>query len=170
MNIHIHIHIDLDDRTAAPASVSATEVVPLHEPYVRVLRAVRTAQGDQLADVLEFVNASGLRIPEVLALRWSDIDLNRGTVRVERSVDGGPYGPVERLSKRPRSVRLDRRSVELLRSLASRSTGQHLLSDRSGQPYTRERVTCIWRRACQTAGVDLRLHDLRRVSPLRRAA
>lgn len=56
-------------------------------------------------------------LAELVALRWSDVDLAVGVVRIERGVVNGPDGLVEKDTKThaARRVALDNRTVEIVR-------------------------------------------------------
>lgn len=106
---------------------------------------------------------AGVRAREAVALNWDDIDLEAGTVRIERSVD--PRGRVQPL-KVPGSERelvLTPPTLDMLRQLRPKIT--------SGCPVFRNRWgtrldfhnwhSRVWRPALQRAGISLRVHDLR---------
>lgn len=59
---------------------------------------------------------TGLRQGELLGLRWADVDLDAGTISVQRSLDAdGTFNPPKR-DKSRRTVRLTAQAVEALRS------------------------------------------------------
>jgi integrase len=62
--------------------------------------------------------SSGMRQGELLALRWEDVDLEAGTLRVQRSVSHTKDGPVftpPKSAKSRRRIKLTRSAVEALR-------------------------------------------------------
>lgn len=74
-----------------------------------------------LLDIVDLFLATGARIGEVLALRWSDIDLDTGSVlfagTIVLSDDGGPSRPFRQAhpkGKRPRAILLPRFAVDAL--------------------------------------------------------
>ncbi|ADL49518.1 integrase family protein [Micromonospora aurantiaca ATCC 27029] len=92
--------------------------------------AVAVWTADQLAEFLGAVNDDplfalwwlaglrGLRRGELCGLRWSDIDLDRGILTIERNRTTAGYQIVEGQPKTPagrRTVALDKRSVQILR-------------------------------------------------------
>jgi integrase len=75
-----------------------------------VRRFFETAVGDRFYALYVVALTTGLRRGELLGLKWGDLDLRRGVVRVQRSLDTH-YGPAEeRAPKREAS----RRSVKLV--------------------------------------------------------
>ena len=72
-------------------------------------RLLLTAKGDRLETLYVLAVTAGLRQGELLGLRWSDIDLEAGTLTVKRSLRYEKDGPYYTEGKRDRS----RRRVEL---------------------------------------------------------
>lgn len=54
--------------------------------WLAVVDGSEVAHRWDLPDMVRFMLGTGLRIGEALGVRWSDIDLERGTLRVERTV------------------------------------------------------------------------------------
>lgn len=126
---------------------------------------------------------TGMRRGEVVALRWDDVDLDAGIVRVERAVGMG-RGRVlaEKAPKSDagrRAVELDPDTVAVLRDHRRRQLETRLLvgpgwrdkvglvfTEPDGSPVNPDRVTGRWRDlvavAAPKAGVPvIRAHDLR---------
>ncbi len=98
----------------------------------------------------------GLRRSELASLRWQDVNLESGTLRLEHTKSGEP-----RLAPLPRAA------VEVLRTLPRDS--EWVFSSRSKSGHVTE-THSAWSRVCQRAGlVDARLHDLRRTCASRLA-
>jgi integrase len=80
-------------RIATPARITDAEpderVKALTEEELRGLIA---ATPDEWRLLVTFLAATGLRASEALALRWSDLDLGRGRVKVRRSLVRGTIG------------------------------------------------------------------------------
>jgi len=86
-----------------PPRLKRDEIQPLdREQTCRLLGA---AEGDRLHAFYVVAVTAGLRPGEMLALRWSDVDLEVGTLRINRALSGGEFTT----PKTPRS----RRKVEL---------------------------------------------------------
>src|SRR5207249_7398753 len=122
--------------------------------------------------------ATGARRSEVVALRWSDIDLRKGAVVIGRGVVLGPDGLVEKDTKThsSRRIALDAATTDLLRAHrqkaeeAARLCGIALPGDAyafSDSPdgstsWRPDYVTQAFARLADAAGLpDVRLHDLR---------
>jgi len=92
---------------------------------------------------------SGMRRGEILALRWQDIDFNRGILTVHKSKN-----------KEKRGIPLTERLQETLKALKEETK----VIDISGRvfPISASSVRQAFVRACEKAGVeDFRFHDLR---------
>jgi integrase len=80
------------------------EMQTLNEEQARLL--LETAKGHRLEILLVLAIATGMREGEMLALRWSDIDMDRGVLFVRRTVKRvGKYGIVETEPKTAKSKR-----------------------------------------------------------------
>jgi integrase len=116
----------------------------------RLLSAAESQGKGEHALVLTAVR-TGLRISELLALHWDDVDLVAGTLRVCRSRPG--VGPeVQTKTKRQRVVELSPQLVEVLRH-HRHLRGPYVFSERGGMPLTRDEANGILRRACRKAGL-----------------
>ena len=125
--------------------------------------------------------ATGMRFCEVSALEWRDIDLEKASLRIERSQVGGVAGAPKTESTR-RRVYFPDVVVEVLRSHKAeqeRDPGPPcdvpglVFPSRAGTYRTPAMLTKPLTRCCQIAGIDKRLssHGLRRTANdlLRRA-
>lgn len=74
-------------RLTRPPRVSATEMRTLTSEQARTL--LRTAEGDRLHALYAVALASGARQGELFGLRWTDVDLERGTIRIARTLSRG---------------------------------------------------------------------------------
>jgi integrase len=120
---------------------------------------------------------SGLRIGELLALRWTDVDLEQGVMRVSRTLSRAKGGPRFTTPKngKGRPVTLTREAVEALRS---HRKGQNevrlklgtlwadnglIFASETGKPLTRDFVDRrSFKPLLKRAGLPKkRLHDLR---------
>lgn len=118
--------------------------------------------------------ATGMRVGEILALRWRDLDLNAGIVRVGRTLSLGEYVPPKSRAGR-RQILLDAVTLAALREhrrqqeqLAARRGGRlHgeglVFVTRTGRPLTRVHVNYALRRIVKRAGIDKKItfHGLR---------
>ena len=114
--------------------------------YQQLARALRAAkQYCTRRDFMVFLALAetGARPGEVLALRWSDVDIDRRTLRIERAVSlGGQIKPTK--TEAARIVRLTvplaeafaawRRHVDRVAAKAKVSPPAYMFPSRSGQP------------------------------------
>src|SRR5712692_9301294 len=95
----------------------------------------------------------GLRKGEILGLRWEQLDVREGVIRLApQDTKGGEH----------RVVYLTSRTLEALRALPRRLHAEHVFTN----PATGERwweIRKMFRRACRNAGLEnIWFHDLRR--------
>jgi integrase len=169
------IPVNVADLVDAPR-VTRREMQALDNDEVR--RVLDTAHGDDLEALWVLALTAGLRQGELLALRWPDVDLDDGTLRVVASltrITGQGTRLVE--PKTPRSrrqVALSGRAVDVLREHRQRQREAALAGgrsyDRRGHVFAREDARPLavvttwkrWRRLLERAQVrPVRFHDAR---------
>ena len=161
-----------------PPRVPQSEIAPPSGPdLARVLRRAWESS-PELACYLVLAAATGARRSELVALRWRDVDLTDGTVRIERGVVMGPAGLVEKDTKThaARRVALDDGTVEIVRAHRARMAARaamcrvELTDDAfvfsnagdSSESWFPDSVSRGFKRLCIAEGLpDARLHDLR---------
>jgi integrase len=90
------------------------EVTPLSPEQVRAL--LQAASGDRLEALWTVALHTGLRRGELLALRWTDVELEAGRLAIRRSLAAdGSFNPPKRKSSK-RTVRLTNAAVEALKT------------------------------------------------------
>jgi integrase len=100
------------------------EVKPLNPTEVKAL--LSAASGDRLEAVYIVAIHTGLRRSELLGLKWTDVDLDAGTLSVQRSLDtNGSFNPPKR-NKSRRTVKLTGQAVEALKSHRARQNEERL--------------------------------------------
>lgn len=92
---------------------------------------LNAAKGDRLEALYVVAIHCGLRRGEILGLKWSDIDLDRKTLRVNRQIqrmrDGSGFGfSAPKNSKSRRTIRLTNAAVEALRGHRKRQAEEKL--------------------------------------------
>jgi integrase len=101
-----------------PPKIRQEEITPLDAEQAR--RFLHAARGDRFEALYVLSLTTGLRMGEALGLRWSDIDLDAGTLRVSRQVqrmrEGGGLVFSEPKNASRRTLELPQRAVEALRS------------------------------------------------------
>jgi len=156
---------------------------PVRAPTVSELRSLLAAAAEldpRYAACLRVIAATGMRRGEACALRWSGIDFETGSVRVDESIvtaDGGAMVKSPKTRASIRSLALDPGTLEELRAL---QRVQETLADGCGvglgpqafvfsaepggdvPPYP-DTVSRAFTTARKRAGVpaDVRLHSLR---------
>jgi integrase len=110
-----------------PPKVRQEEITPLDAEQAR--RFLHAARGDRFEALYVLSLTTGLRMGEALGLRWSDVDLDAGTLRVSRQLqwmrDGSGLEFSEpKNNKARRTIRLtNAASSEALRSHRKGQTG-----------------------------------------------
>ena len=89
----------------------------------QVLHLLETVRGDRFEAVYTLGSLCGLRIGEALALRWEDLDLDRGTLKVQRTLWNGQTTLPKTATSR-RTLTLPERALDVLVRLRSSSDGQ----------------------------------------------
>ncbi|HEU4461040.1 MAG TPA: site-specific integrase [Solirubrobacterales bacterium] len=107
---------------------------------------------------------TGLRLGELLALRWSDVDLKAGALTVSRAMSAGEESSTK--SRRPRTVPLADQAATELQGLRERprftSHTDYVFRRPDDAPLDRSAVRSRFIRAQEQAGVRVRrFHDLR---------
>ena len=140
-------------------------------------RFLAAAKNDRLYPLWLTLAMTGLRRGEALALRWTDVDLERARLSVRRSlvpINGTVEVHEPKTSRGRRLVALDPFTVSVLRTWSRRQKEEHLewgpaWTD-SGLLFTRpdgklmhpERVSKAFRAAVRRSGLpQIHLHDLR---------
>jgi integrase len=100
------------------------EVSPLNPIQIKAL--LSAARGDRLEALYVLAIHAGLRRSELLGLKWTDVDLDAGTLSVQRSLDtNGTFNPPKR-NKSRRTVKLTGQAVEALKSHRARQNEERL--------------------------------------------
>lgn len=118
-------------------------------------RVKSATESAYLAALIDLAIETGMRLSELISMRWNNIDLDARTVFLPDTKNG-----------HPRTVPLSSRAVQTLRSLP-----QGVIQRLEGSlfPITPHAVTVAFRRACKrvqrasggSLAVNLRFHDLR---------
>ncbi len=126
---------------ATPPRQSKREITPLTREQVRAL--LGAVKGDGLRALYVLACTTGMRKSEITGLKWSDIDLEAGTLKVNRSAYNGRVSAPKTAAGR-RTIRLCEMAVTALR--------EHRLA------ATRKRIS-EWV-FCSSAGTPLNAHNL----------
>jgi integrase len=159
-----------------PPKPQPKEIRPLDSEQAKTL--LEAARGERLEALFVVAVTGGLRIGELLGLRWEDIDLERGAMRVARTLSGAKSGPRFTTPKngKGRTIMLTRQAVEALRSHRKRQNEERLMvgllwedyglafPSTTGRPLSRNSVDRrCFKPLLRRAGLPpaTRLHDLR---------
>jgi integrase len=69
----------------SPPPIAETEIAILTEEQINAI--LRHLQGRTLRPIVSFLLGTGVRRGEALALRWKDVDLDKGVIRIEQSLE-----------------------------------------------------------------------------------
>jgi integrase len=124
----------------------------------------RAWEDRQDAELYRVAAYTGMRLGELLALRWEDVDLERRRVIIHRAVSAGVEGPTK--SRQARSLPLADASAAALARLADRGDyterDDYVFCSRLGRRLDRSAVRRRYTRARDAAGLrPLRFHALR---------
>lgn len=131
-----------------------------------VRRLADAAREEDTRTAVLLAAATGLRLGELLGLRWEDIDLERGALRVVRSrshgVGGDVTGPPKTRSSR-RTIPLGPATADMLRRHRERTGGDGWVwPGRRGEVLARKTLQHRFMRLREAAGVrPLPFHALR---------
>ena len=157
-----------------PPKLKRDEIQPLNADQVRALLKSAAEAGDRLYTLYTFAVRTGMRPGEMLALRWSDVDLEANgnvTVRVNRALSDGKFAA----PKTPRSRRITLALATALRShrkrqLEERMKKAGLWEDHDlvfpssvGTPKSQRNLNQEFKLAAKRAGLPdhFELYDLR---------
>ncbi|MCL2769100.1 MAG: site-specific integrase [Solirubrobacterales bacterium] len=136
---------------------------------------VRAAASEQDAAIFLTAAFTGLRLGELLALRWRDVDWSAGRLRVRQNYVRGEYGtPKTRRGSRgvPLADRLAGELDQLHRASAYQADDALVFGNpHTGTPLDGAALLRAFQRALKDAGVrKVRFHDLRHTFGTRMAA
>ena len=165
------------DRAKPPRIAQRRVTAPSVDAVRRVIEAAEH-RDPRLAPLLMLAALTGMRRGELCALRWTDVDLERGEVEVSKTVVVVPHGIAEKTTKtgRSRTVALDPVAVALLtrhRAQVDGWAGQaevevppnayvfsHAVD--GSKPFRPDNVTGFFSRVRDSVDLStVRLHDLR---------
>ena len=145
-------------KATTPPKPDSEEIKPLDAAHARQI--LKTAGGDRLEALYVLAVTAGLRIGELLGLRWQDVDLEAtgATLRVQRTKSTAKSGPTFTTPKngKGRSIKLTRHAVEALKA------------HRAAQNAERLKAGSLWQDHglvfCTHGGKPLDSHNVARTS------
>jgi integrase len=163
---------------ASPPRVTAKELrPPTPEQVVHLFRLAKETD-PALATFVLLAASTGARRGELIALRWSDVDLNRAILTIERGIVLADGELIEQGTKthQSRRVTLDPdtvtdladhrdRAEDIAHSVGAAITSESFVFSREvdgSAPWHPDSTSRSFRMLCKEAGISgVRLHDLR---------
>ncbi len=144
-----------------PPRAAKAEIKPLTTEQAKQLLAVAKKTQPKLYALYTLAITTGMRQGELLGLKWADIDLDSGVLRVQRTVFNGVVNP-PKTNKSRRSIKLTRAARHAL--IEHPRTSEWVFSSRVGTSISVHNVhNRSWKPLLTTAGLPhtTRFHDLR---------
>ena len=108
------------------------EIRPLDDEQTRT--SLRAAEGDRIQALYVVAITAGLRPGEMLALRWSDVDLEAGTLRINRALSDGEVAATKTTRSR-RKIQLSNTARAALRTHRKRQLEEQMQKARLWKNY-----------------------------------
>jgi integrase len=182
--LHNALQRAVNNETLARNVASAIRPPKVEEEEVEILDAEQVAlvlcklEGHPLYTISALALATGMRRGELLALRLCDVDIDAGSVRVERSLEETATGlrfkaPKSKHGRRTISLPASavavlrvhwRQQLELRMALGRGKPDSDalLFSNPDGSPLSPDNLSRDWRRACRSLGLPMAMfHALR---------
>ena len=143
--------------TIPRGKASAETLTPTPDEFGALVRKAAERKDAEMVAAVRLAYVTSARRGELAALRWTDLDLDAGTVSIARSADkDGHEGPTK--TRQVRTVQLDPGTVAMLKERQRISDGEHVLTLAVNQITDRFRKL-----VAVTPGVrpGVRFHDLR---------
>lgn len=128
--------------------------------------AILNVQGcnPQYKDIISIAYRTGMRMGEILALKWEDINFSQGFLMVRRTVSYCEKGRKEICPPKTKSsirrIDLDNTSIEIL--LSAKKYGEFVFSKKDGTIFSRCCISQGFKRICKAANVPYKsFHALR---------
>lgn len=109
--------------------------------------------------------ATGLRRGELLGLKWEDINMKQGIIRVRRQIsriDGKIVEAPLKTKNSYRAVTISPQAIEVLKQQKAKTNDQYVFPSPNGGPISPDSVNNMLKRVLERAGIPkVRFHDLR---------
>jgi integrase len=172
------------DRATPPSVRQARIAPPEPEDVIRLIEAAKRSKSPELGLFFHAAAVTGARRGELIALRWSSVDLVGAQVLIDRAVVQIGRVLVEKDTKthQARRLAIDGATVDLLAAHKTAvehraelcglplGDGAFVFSDEAAgrEPWKPDRVTLAFARFCRQEGVTgVRFHDLRHFAATR---
>ncbi len=109
--------------------------------------------------------STGLRRGELLGLKWEDIDMRQGIIRVRRQIsriDGKIVEAPLKTKNSYRAVTISPQAIEVLKEQKEKTNDEYVFPSPNGGPISPDSVNNMLHRVLDRAGIPkVRFHDLR---------
>ena len=109
--------------------------------------------------------ATGLRRGELLGLKWEDVDLTAGIIRVHRQiarVNGEIVEAPLKTKNSYRAVSISPQAIRVLKEQKTKTNDEYVFPSPNGGPISPDSVNNMLKRVLERAGIPkVRFHDLR---------
>ncbi len=106
-----------------PPQVKREEIRPLNRDQTRAL--LKAAEGNRLEALYIVAVHTGMRPGEIRALKWNDVDLDSGTLQLNRALSDGEFN-APKTSRSRRRIKLTAGSVKALRAHRKRQLEERM--------------------------------------------
>ncbi len=135
-------------------------------PVEQLTSFLREAKESGVFEMYYIELATGLRRGELLGLKWEDLDLEQGTLRVQRQVsriNGKVMEAPLKTKNSYRTISLGADAVEILKEQRKKcGNGDYVFPSPTGGPISPDSVIQMLHRVLKRAGLPkVRFHDLR---------
>ena len=136
--------------------------------HILAVRDLRVSQSKQELPMLYLVLTSGIRKGELVALLWSDLDVEHKTISVSKSARRNSQGEIvvsqPKTENSIRQISIPKDTVDMLIAEHEKHPDNPYLfpSSKTGGMYYPDSVVLLHRRVLKRAGLPhIRFHDLR---------
>ena len=134
-------------------------------PAAQLVAFLDEAKASGVYELYYIELATGLRRGELLGLKWEDIDLTAGVIRVRRQVsriDGKIVEAPLKTKNAYRTVTISPQAVEVLNAQKAKTNDEYVFPSPNGGPISPDSVNNMLKRVLKRAGIPrVRFHDLR---------
>lgn len=138
-----------------PKNFSEREIVVFSQEDIK---KILTSCSGYKKDIILLAYRTGMRIGEILVLKWADINFNEGFLTVRRTLSGYNEITAPKTKKSCRRVDLDKITLEMLKK--NIGEGEYVFTRKDGTIYSRQSINLP--KICKIAGIVPRsFHALR---------
>ena len=134
-------------------------------PVEQLAAFLREAKASGVYEMYYIELATGLRRGELLGLKWADVDLGGGVIRVQRQVariNGEIVEAPLKTKNAYRSISISEDAIEVLKGQRQKARGDYVFPSPNGGPISPDSVLNMLHRVLKRAGLPkMRFHDLR---------